>query len=307
MARVIYSPEERKARMDVAHAEMVAAVESISSSDDWRAFLDFAAKLHSYSAGNRIWLFQQAMQRGWDDLGHVAGFRTWLSLGRHVRKGEHGLRVLAPCRVKVTKDGEERWVVRGFKVETVFAACQTDGDGEIPAPIRPKLLTGEEPRFAFEALTRLVGARGFQVERGALFPANGSTSFASKTVTVSDRLEDAAAVKTLAHELAHVILHERVDYHTNRGRCEVEAESVAYLVCDALGLETNQYSFPYVATWSGGEVKAVTAAAEVAIRCAAEIVESIEAMEVGPKLHLLGDTVSDELTEGVGDRMLKVA
>jgi antirestriction protein ArdC len=279
MEKTSYTPEERKARMDAAHAEMVTAVEAISSSEDWRAFLDFAAKLHSYSACNRMWLFQQAMLRGWDDLGHVAGFRTWLSLGRHVRKGEHGLAVLAPVRVKITADdGSESWAVRGFKIEHVFAACQTDGDGDIPEPIRPTLLTGEGPCGAWDALAQLVEARGFTIERAPLFPANGTTSMTTHTVTVADRLDDAGAVKTLAHELAHVILHSdpSCDYHANRGRCEVEAESVAYLVCRELGLETDAYSFPYVATWASGEVKVVTAAADRALRCAQEILEQAE-------------------------------
>ncbi len=279
MARVTYSPEDRKARMDAAHAELTAAVEAISSSDDWRAFLDFARKLHSYSAQNRMWLFQQAMIRGWDDLGHVAGFRTWLTLGRCVRKGEHGLAVLAPVRVKVTTDdGSENWAVRGFKIEHVFAACQTDGDGEIPEPIRPTLLAGEGPCGTWDALAQLVEARGFSVIRAPLFPANGTTSMTTRIVTVADRLEDAAAVKTLAHELAHVLLHSEptCDYHANRERCEVEAESVAFLVCRELGLETDAYSFPYVATWASGEVKVVTAAADRALGCAREILEQIE-------------------------------
>ena len=147
MIRTTYTPEERKARLASAHEELTAAVEAISTSADWLAFLEFARKLHQYSAQNRMWLFQQAMQRGWDDIGHVAGFRTWLELGRHVRKGERGLMVLAPLRVKVRgEDGEEHWAIRGFKVEHVFAAGQTDGDGPVPdTPNRPQLLTGSAP------------------------------------------------------------------------------------------------------------------------------------------------------------------
>ena len=279
MAKVTLTPEERRARMDAAHAELVEAIEAIASGEDWRAFLDFARKLHSYSAQNRMWLWQQSMLRGWDGLGHVAGFRTWLSLGRHVRKGEHGLSVLAPVRVKVTnEDGSESWIVRGFKVEHVFAACQTDGDGDIPEPIRPSLLTGEGPDGAWDALAKLVEARGFTIERAPLFPANGTTSMTTHNVTVADRLDDAAAVKTLCHELSHVLLHSdpSCDYHANRGRCEVEAESVAYLVCHELGLETNAYSFPYVASWAAGEVKVVTATADRALACAQEILDELE-------------------------------
>ena len=78
-ARSTFSPEERKARMDAAHSELTAAVEAISTSDDWTAFLDFARKLHSYSAQNRMWLFSQAMTRdGMGTSGDVAGFQTGL-------------------------------------------------------------------------------------------------------------------------------------------------------------------------------------------------------------------------------------
>jgi len=128
--------------------------------------------------------------------------------------------VLAPVRVKVADDDGERYIVRGFKVEHVFAACQTDGDGDIPEPMRPTLLAGEGPEGAWDALAALVESHGFTIARTPLFPANGTTSFASKVVTVADRLDGAASVKTLAHELAHVMLHEHADYHGNRGRCE---------------------------------------------------------------------------------------
>jgi antirestriction protein ArdC len=280
MAKTTYSPDERKARLESAHAELTAAVEAIATSDDWRAFLDFARKLHHYSVGNRFWLFQQAMMRGWDDLGHVAGFRAWLTLGRYVRKGERGLKVLAPCKVKVRDEqtGEESWRLCGFTVETVFAQGQTNGQGEIPEPIRPELLTGQGPAGAWAALSDPVAAHGFTVQRGGLYPANGQTSFTTRVVTVSDRLDEAAAVKTLAHELAHILLHKpsQVDYYSNRERCECEAESVAFLVCSELGLATDAYSFPYVATWAAGDMKVVTAAADKVLACAGEIVAALD-------------------------------
>lgn len=282
MKKTTDSPDERKVRLQNAHAELTKAVEAIATSDDWRAFLDFARKLHSYSAQNRMWLFQQVMMRGWDDLGYVAGFRTWLTLGRYVRKGEHGLSVLAPVRVKMTADdGSESWAVRGFKVEHVFAARQTDGEGEIPQPIRPQLLTGEGPAGAWAGLSDLVTARGFTVNRADLYPANGETSFTTKVVTVADRLDEAAAVKTLAHELAHIMLHtlDQVDYNANRGRGEAEAESTAYLVCSELGLASDSYSFPYVASWAKGDMKVVTAAADKVLACADEIVAALDQVQ----------------------------
>ena len=280
MATLDQSADSRQARLQTAHAELTAAVEAIATSDDWRAFLDFSRKLHSYSAQNRMWLFQQAMTRGWHDLDHVAGFRTWLSLGRHVRKGEESLKVLAPCTVKVRDEqtGQDSWRLRGFKVESVFAARQTDGEGEIPEQIRPQLLTGLGPVGAWAAVATLVAAQEFTIERTPLFPANGVTSFGAKVVTVSDRLDDAAGLKTLVHELAHILLHQpnQIDYRSNRGRCEVEAESVAFLVCSELGLASDGYSFPYVATWAAGDMRTVTAAAEKALACASEIVSALD-------------------------------
>ena len=142
-----------------------------------------------------------------------------------------------------------------------------------PEPVRPQLLAGVSPEGAWNALAELVKARGFRVERTQLFPANGQTGFMARVVTVADRLDDATAVKTLAHELAHILLHQpdRIDYHANRQRCEAEAESVAYLVCSELGLAADAYTFPYVATWAEGDIRVVTAAADKALACAEEI------------------------------------
>jgi hypothetical protein len=102
------------------------------------------------------------------------------------------------------------------------------------------------------------------------------------TVTVADRLDGAAAVKTLAHELAHVLMHNGplCDYQANRGRCEVEAESVAYLVCDAFELASDGYSFAYVANWSRGEMAVVLDAADKVRKCAATVLESMSVAEL---------------------------
>jgi hypothetical protein len=147
--------------------------------------------------------------------------------------------------------------------------------------MRPQLLTGQGPTGAWAALSELVTDHGFTVERAGLYPANGQTSFVTKLVTVADRLDEAAAVKTLAHELAHTVMHQpgQVDYHANRGRCEVEAESVAFLVCSELGLASHDYSFPYLASWSGGDMRVVTAAADKALKCAGEIVAALDRLQ----------------------------
>ena len=102
--------------------------------------------------------------------------------------------------------------------------------------------------------------------------ANGTTNYTTRTVTVADHLSPAQACKTLTHELAHVLLHDGTEYALGcRGRAEVEAESVAYIVCQAAGLTTAAYSFGYVARWSAGDLKVVKDTAERVMACAREI------------------------------------
>jgi|GEM_PF-841527 len=274
-----HSAEERREKLTAAHDQLVAAVEAIATGEQWQQYLAFASRLHRYSARNVFLLHFQAAQRGWLDLGPVAGFRTWLSLGRHVKRGEKGLAILAPCTYRVHDDetNEDRFVLRGFRVEHVFAACQTDGDVEVPEPVRPALLTGDGPDGAWDAVSKQIEARGHAISRAPLSPANGMTDMLGNVVTVADRLEGAAAVKTAVHELAHVILHaSAIDYATNRDRCEVEAESVAYLVCEELGLATDDYTFPYVAGWAEGKAELVMETAERVLRCAEEILRKFD-------------------------------
>jgi antirestriction protein ArdC len=277
--RTTYITDQRAERLNQASQRLTQAVQAIVSDEDWQSYLSFAAKLHTYSARNSMLLMQQASERGWTSLGHVAGFRTWVTLGRHVRKGERGLWVLAPRISKIidAKTNEESAIVTGFNVATVFAACQTGGDGPVPELPCPELLTGDGPKGAWEALVALVEARGFTVSVGELEPANGRTDLVARSVLVSSRLDVAARVKTLVHELGHVILHDgpRCDYLTNRGRCEVEAESVAFLVCDSLGLVTDQYSFSYVARWAHGDANIVQAAAETSLTASRSILAEL--------------------------------
>jgi hypothetical protein len=124
-----------------------------------------------------------------------------------------------------------------------------------------------------ELLEAAIVSKGFSVTVEATLPANGYTNFGFLKVAVGEHLEGAAAIKTLVHELAHMLLHGlgQVDYYDNRDRCEVEAESVAYLVCGELGLETDQYSFPYVAGWAKGDLKVVAATADKALKTAEDV------------------------------------
>ena len=210
------------------------------------------------------------------DPGFVGGFNLWRALGRGVNRGQHGYAVLAPCRYdrRVATDGEGnsrllsrgeagregeqievRKVLAGFRAEYVFSVHQTSG-AELPEPPRPKLLVGEAPVGLGAAVLEMIEAHGFRVDTvadaGAIAGANGVTRWDSRVVLVRADMDDAAMVKTLIHEAAHVLLHAGPPgQFLPRPLKEVEAESVAYVVASAHGMATGDYSFPYVAAWAG--------------------------------------------------------
>lgn len=271
-------------KLTEAHERLTQAVEEITTGDDWRAFLVMAARFHTYSPNNVLLILIQR-----PEATRVAGYRTWQSMGRQVRKGEKGLAVLAPCTyrrkdegaqaaatppadpTKAPDDTKPAKVLRGFRVVHVFDVSQTEGD-PLPELERPALLEGDAPAELWDQLANQVQEAGFSLERGECNGANGCTSYLTRTVRVRSDVDPAQGAKTLAHELAHVKLHDGTEYATGcRGRAEVEAESVAYLVCEAAGMESTTYSFPYVAGWAQ-EADVVKATAARVLAAARQIV-----------------------------------
>ena len=259
-------------RLRRAHSRLTEAVATLSTSDGWRRMLTVAARFHDYSPHNVLLI---GIQR--PDATQVAGYKTWQSLGRQVRKGERGISIIAPYTARgatretdpaaaeapaevAAADGTR--VLRGYRVVHVFDVSQTEGE---PLPEqRPRLLTGAAPSGLWDALAEQVQAAGFALQAGDCAPANGVTDYLARTVTVRDDLSGAQRVKTLAHELGHVLLHDPAvrPADLDRGRAEVEAESVAYLVAHAHGLDSNDYTVPYVAGWAGDATGVLLATAE---------------------------------------------
>ncbi len=269
--------EQRSAKVDALTASLAAKVESFRSSEDWTAYLDVQARFHSYSARNALLILIQR-----PDATRVAGFRKWQEFGRQVRAGERGISILAPVIVKREnkKTGLEEKALVNFTVTTVFDISQTDGE---PLPEHPsKLLVdgADVPTALYDALAAQVAEAGFTLERddcsAAGSSANGYTDHAAKVVRVRDDLSQTAATKTLAHELAHVLLHpDNAEYQITRRRCEVEAESVAYVVLAAHDVASDDYSLGYVAGWSEGEPKLVQETATRVAATAKKILEKI--------------------------------
>ncbi len=255
--------------------QLHAGIAELTDSTAWTAWLDVARTFHTYSANNTILIWSQR-----PDATHVAGYQAWRRLGRQVRKGERGLRILAPMTAKVTDDdtGEQRRIIRGFRSVAVFDITQTDGDPLPEAPVKP--LAGDAPRLLRQRLACLIRAQGFRFTIGDMPPghgdANGLTDWGTRTVTVRADLTDAQAAKTTAHELAHVLMHDP----TSGGRsprevCEIEAESVAYLLCGHEGLDSANYSLGYVAGWAAGDHDAIAATAGRVLDTARSVIDRL--------------------------------
>jgi hypothetical protein len=314
------SPDTRDVRLAELHDRLTASVEAMVDSNQWREALEFAAKFRARSFNNALLIWSQhaaAYERETvpsPSPSYVAGFRQWLTLGRRVAPGQKGYMMFAPVTARFASSvpaDNASWrrlsrserprageVVRsrmvGTKPAYVWDVSQTDG-APIPERPAPILLTGEAPVGLWTGLASLIHDAKFLLsdapDAAAIGGANGVTDFESHTVSVRADVDDAARVKTLAHELAHIRMHEpSLDTKLHRGVVEVEAESVALMIGAAHGMDTTAYTIPYVSTW----------AASVAGRTVAEVVQA-----TGERVRRAAVSILDQLpTEQLGDGVL---
>ena len=272
---------QREGKLEALHQRLTAAVESLVTGEDWIRAMTFAAQFRNRSFSNTLLIYAQHAERyangsisePWPT--YVAGFKQWESLGRVVQRGQRGYMIQAPVTERwateatsggtalrklgfreTPKPGEQvRTQIVNVKPAYVWDVCQTDGD---PVPKRPgpQLLQGQAPEGLWDGLAALIKAEGFTLSQVAdareISGANGVTNYQARTVKVRADMDAAAQVKTLAHELAHVKMHEPTDDGParHRGIGEVEAESVAMMIGAAHGLPTDSYTIPYVSSWA---------------------------------------------------------
>ena len=278
-------------------ARLEQGVQAIFDSDRYKEFLTAMSKFHDYSLNNTILI---AMQGG----NLVKGYTQWQKeFDRHVKSGEKGIKIFAPAPYKVKKlvdkidpetrkpmldrEGkaikEEREItVPAFKVVTVFDISQTEGKEFPDLSVKPLLADVEQYEDFFAALEKAspVPIAFEQIGSGA----NGYFSLTDKRIAIKEGVSELQAVKTAIHEIAHAKLHDvdlnappeeqnRIDRHTR----EVQAESVAYTVCQHFGLDTSDYSFGYVAGWSSDkELIELKASLETIQATAKELITEIE-------------------------------
>ncbi len=257
-------------------------------SEAWRRWLDTLAKFHDYSLNNSVLI---AMQM--PEATRVASYRSWKrDFGRHVRRGERGIEVLVPMVVKRKEadseevpqdDGEtaERRKLVGFKVGHVFDVSQTEGE---PLPEIASQVSADVPDFdsLMEAI-KAVSSYPIEVVDGLPPETNGLFSRRLGYIAVRKGMPEGQTVKTALHELAHSVMHDGpTEELPDRSMREVQAESVAYAVSAALGLDTSGYSFGYVASWAVGKTDEEMRACMRAVRDAAKRIIDRLQLVTGP-------------------------
>ncbi|MGC1184931.1 MAG: ArdC-like ssDNA-binding domain-containing protein [Candidatus Dormiibacterota bacterium] len=240
------APSRSRAKVELLE-QLTQAVLGLTTSAAWERWLRTSRRFHRYSFTNQVLILQQRPDASW-----VAGYRSWLRLGRQVRQGERAIRILAPClSPAAATEGDQEPVpaLLGFRVARVFDLSQTDGQ-ELAQPVRT--LAGEGSGAELARLAHRAVELEFQLQFTQLWGTrNGDCSHALRRIRIREDLSADHRLKTLAHELAHAVLHGP-DFQGTRALAELEAESVAYLVCQELGVDSSDYSLGYVATWSGG-------------------------------------------------------
>jgi antirestriction protein ArdC len=304
----------RDAKLAALHAQLNEQIEHLLDDDAWRRMLALAARFHRYSPNNVLLLLCQAEKRGMN-LTYVAGFHAWKKLGRSVCKGEKGLAVLAPAFVTKRVNGEdvidadtgEPVKLPRFTVEYVFDVSQTDGE-PLPTVEDPELPDGAAPDGLIDALGTLIERSGFSVTYTNNLPtgAHGQTSYTEGEVRIHADLPAAATAAVLAHELGHIRAeHEtrRDAQGTTRPQREAEADSIAYIVCAARGLDNLAFSAPYVAGWSAGDPAVVQAAFERVQRTSSAIVADVAELLDAPAGDVAeGDGAAAAAADGRGTR-----
>ena len=287
-------------------------VQELFTSERYTEYLKTMAKFHNYSFNNTLLI---ALQK--PDATLVAGYQAWQKkFNRHVLRGEKGIQIISPAPIKEKEEVEKidpetnepilkengqpeteiiEHIIPRFKVATVFDISQTDGE---PLPdLGGEDLTGDVPDFDIfmEAIRNVspVPIRLAEIEG----ESHGYYHNVDKEIVIKDGMSESQTMKTAIHEVTHAMLHDREmlqeqGIEKDRLTKEVEAESVAYTVCQHFGLDSSEYSFPYIAGWSSGkEMKELRASMDIIRKTAGDFIE-----DMTEQLRSLKKELSEEKT-----------
>jgi hypothetical protein len=257
--------------------ELEQQILELRSSARWAAYLRAQSRFHRYSPRNVLLI---ATQR--PEATQVAGYHAWRRLGRRVNPGERAISILAPITIKEPEGEHAR--LAGFRWVSVFDLEQTSG---VPLPSPVSILEGDATGALEGRLVAAASMLGFtvryeQLPRGV----NGECRWSTRTLAIEPGNPPAQRVKTLVHEMAHGVLHEG---ERQRPRAEIEAESAAFVVLGACGMDTSAYSAGYVASWIGDEADvaaAIRSSCDTIQRAAGILLTAIESSSGWPPLAL---------------------
>ena len=286
-----------KQRVQELTDKLEQGLQDLFNSDSYRNYLSTMSKFHNYSFNNTLLI---AMQKS--DATLVAGYKAWQkNFERHVNKGEKAIRILAPAPYKIKeerdkidpltqellldKDGnpqkeEVEITIPAFRAVSVFDLSQTDGK-PIPELTAKELLSDVE---GYQDMIRAVEAISpvpIELEEIA-GDSKGYYDREAKRIAVQENMSESQTLKTMIHEVAHSKLHSKEveqdeQMRKDRNTKEVEAESVAYTVCQHFGIDTSDYSFGYIAGWSSGrDTKELRSSMDTIRKTASELITGIE-------------------------------
>ena len=229
-----------------AYHRLEQSFEEFQGEDEWRDYLDFSARFYTYSLNNTALIYHQRPTAQF-----LKGYRGWQQLSRQVKKGEKAIKIFAPVSRKVVnKSGEEEWKLSGFRMANVFDLSQTEGDDtQLPTMIKGLQSQVDYSTILDRILKRIDVTVDFQDMN---YEQHGFYAIKEHAITINSRNSPVHTLKTLFHELAH---HYHLDSLKGRREKftykqeEFVAESSAYLACATLGIDTGDYSIPYLKHW----------------------------------------------------------
>lgn len=258
--------QKKEKKLEAAHEALRAGLAALETDADWQQMLRGMAVLGPLSVSRFSFTNQVMLQFTAPGAAYAATFKRWQEYSRSVKKGERAHLILQPVFPKRPADADEADAPGApkaprkavfFRALSVFTLDQTEG-ADLPKLRVPDFCAAEPFAECLERLTAaLLALPGCPVSAIDLRPrlpsdppARGWYTPATREIVVLTDVDRAHQLKTLLHEAAHALLHGAGDHHS-RPEQEVEAESTAFVVCHALGMDTAGYSFPYVARWAG--------------------------------------------------------
>ena len=292
----VYMSEKQKVK-EITD-KMEAGLKELFESEKYKSYLSTMSKFHNYSFNNTLLI---AMQKPEATL--VAGYQAWQkNFERHVNKGEKAIRILAPAPYKIKEERDKLDPVTGemmfdengmpqkeetevtipaFRAVSVFDVSQTDGKPIPELEVNELLSTVEGYEDFVQALMNISPVPiAFEDIPG---DSKGYFSTAEKRIAVQENMSESQTLKTMVHEVAHSMLHDKEVNQSmdipvkDRNTKEVEAESVAFTVCQHFGIDTSDYSFGYIAGWSSGRnMKELKSSLDTIRKTASELITGIE-------------------------------